>query len=221
MCFQPSPPPLKGRPKTRLRCKQLGWVKPATINLSFFAFPSLSFSSSYVQMPLKAYLSQQSPTKTHRNILLYLYTMNQIKYSAYALLLVLGISSVALFVNNLSSVPSTVQAPADTKTSASTAKKEVKNVAGKNLFQSNCQTCHAVNRNLTGPALAGVESRGPWADRKNLVKWVKNPAVMINENAYAKDLVNKFNGQVMPAFPQLSEEQIGSIFDYLKEVSEP
>lgn len=137
------------------------------------------------------------------------------------MLLVLGIASVALFVNKLSSVSSTVQSPSETTTITTSAKKEVKNVAGKNLFQNNCQTCHALNKNLTGPALAGVENRGPWGERKNLVKWVKNPATMIAENGYAKDLVKQYNGQVMPSFPQLSDEQIGNIFDYIREVSEP
>ena len=146
--------------------------------------------------------------------------MNQIKYSAYALLLVLGIASVALFVNKSSSVPSIVQAPSEAKSSTYTATKEVKNVAGKNLFQSNCQTCHALNKTLTGPALAGVENRGPWADRKNLVKWVKNPASMASENAYTKELISTFNGQLMPAFPQLSDEQITSIFNYIKEMEQ-
>lgn len=153
-------------------------------------------------------------------ILRYFCTMNQIKYPAYAMLLVLGIASVALFVNKLSSVPSSIQSPTETTSTASTSKKEIKNVAGKNLFQNNCQTCHALNKSLTGPALAGVENRGPWGDRKNLVKWVKNPAAMIGENAYAKDLAKQYNGQIMPSFPQLSEEQIGNIFDYIKEASE-
>jgi len=145
--------------------------------------------------------------------------MNQIKYPAYAMLLVLGIASVALFVNKLSSVPSSVQSPTETTSITASPKKEVKNVAGKNLFQNNCQTCHALDKNLTGPALAGVESRGPWGDRKNLVKWVKNPAAVIAENGYAKDLMKQYNGQIMPAFPQLTDEQIGNIFDYIKEVS--
>jgi mono/diheme cytochrome c family protein len=147
--------------------------------------------------------------------------MNQIKYPAYAMLLVLGIASVALFLNKLSSVPSSIQSSTQTTSVTTSAKKEVKNVAGKNLFQNNCQTCHALDKNLTGPALAGVENRGPWTDRKNLVKWVKNPAAMIAENSYAKELMKQYNGQVMPSFPQLSEEQIGNIFDYIKEVSEP
>jgi mono/diheme cytochrome c family protein len=69
--------------------------------------------------------------------------MNQIKYSAYALLLVLGLASVAPFINKLSSVPSSVQRSSITTSSLATEPKKIKNVAGKNLFQSNCQGCHA------------------------------------------------------------------------------
>ena len=145
--------------------------------------------------------------------------MNQIKYSAYALLLVLGLASVALFINKLSSVPSSVQRSSTTTASLITESKKIKNVAGKNMFQSNCQSCHALEKTITGPALKDVETRGPWTDRKNLVQWVKNPAAMIGENAYAKELFQQYNGQMMPAFSQLTEEQIGSIFDYIKEAS--
>lgn len=136
------------------------------------------------------------------------------------MLLVLGIASVALFINKLSSVPSNVQTITEAKI-GKTAPKPVKNVGGKNLFQSNCQTCHALDKTLTGPALAGVENRGPWTDRKNLLKWVKNPAAIANENGYVKDLVKQFNGQLMPSFSGLSDQQIENIFDYIKEVSAP
>ena len=37
---------------------------------------------------------------------------------------------------------------------------------GKALFQANCASCHAVNKKLTGPALAGVEDR--WPDKAKL-----------------------------------------------------
>ena len=37
---------------------------------------------------------------------------------------------------------------------------------GKALFSQNCASCHAVNKKLTGPALAGVEDR--WSEKKNL-----------------------------------------------------
>jgi len=145
--------------------------------------------------------------------------MNQIKYSAYALLLVLGLASVALFINKLSSVPSAVQNSNATAANGSSEKKMVVNVAGKNLFQSNCQTCHSITKNLTGPALKDVEQRGPWTDRNNLAKWLKNPAVMINENAYAKALSQQYNGQIMPSFQHLDDKQIGDIFDYIKEAA--
>ena len=142
--------------------------------------------------------------------------MNQMKYSAYALLLVLGIASVALFINNLSFPSHSSPTFSETKKETTTAE-TVKNLAGQNLFRNNCASCHALNKTLTGPALAGVESRGPWIDRKNVIRWVNNPSVIIGENAFAKNLVSQFNGQIMPAFPQLSEQQIGSILDYIKE----
>ena len=47
---------------------------------------------------------------------------------------------------------------------------------GKTLFQQNCQSCHALDKNLTGPALRGVSGRGPWGDREEIYKWSKNPA---------------------------------------------
>jgi mono/diheme cytochrome c family protein len=38
---------------------------------------------------------------------------------------------------------------------------------GKALFQQNCQNCHALDKQLTGPALRGFLNRGPWGDRKS------------------------------------------------------
>jgi mono/diheme cytochrome c family protein len=97
----------------------------------------------------------------------------------------------------------------------------VKNVAGKNLFSANCQTCHAIAKDLTGPALANVETRGPWTDRANLIRWVKNPAAFIPTTTYTTDLTATYNGQVMPSFPQLSDDEIHQILDYIKEASGP
>jgi cytochrome c551/c552 len=86
---------------------------------------------------------------------------------------------------------------------------------GKQLFQANCQTCHAINKQLTGPALAGVETRGPWTERANLHKWVHNPAAFIPTTPYTKALQAQFGGQIMPSFPQLSEKDIDAIIDYV------
>lgn len=95
----------------------------------------------------------------------------------------------------------------------------VKNTAGKKLFAANCAACHSIPKVLTGPALADVETRGPWTKRENLVKWVKSPARFIATNPYAKELLAQFNGQLMPSFTQLNDQQINQIFDYIKEGS--
>jgi hypothetical protein len=42
---------------------------------------------------------------------------------------------------------------------------------GKKLFMNNCANCHAIDKNLTGPALAWVENR--WQKRKNLIDYIK------------------------------------------------
>ncbi|RYZ00681.1 MAG: c-type cytochrome [Chitinophagaceae bacterium] len=85
---------------------------------------------------------------------------------------------------------------------------------GKQLFQQNCQTCHALNKDLTGPALAGFKERGPWADQKEVYKWIHNPAAYMQGNPYTKALQQKY-GAIMQAFPQLTEKQIDAITDYI------
>ena len=90
----------------------------------------------------------------------------------------------------------------------------IKAQEGKQLFQQNCQTCHALNKNLTGPALAGVTTRGPWTDRKNLYAWIHNPAAFMQTDPYTQGLKAQF-GSIMPGFPNLNEKQIDAIIDYV------
>jgi cytochrome c551/c552 len=97
----------------------------------------------------------------------------------------------------------------------------VKAQDGKAIFSSQCQTCHALDKDITGPALRGVEERGPWTDRNNLVKWVHNPGGFIATTPYTQQLAAQFGGQVMPSFPQLSEAEIFAIFDYIKTAPPP
>lgn len=87
-------------------------------------------------------------------------------------------------------------------------------IDGKQLFQQNCQTCHALDKKLTGPALRGFTSKGPWTDRQNIYDWVHNPAAFIAKDDYARALKDEY-GVVMQAFPQLSNEQIDAIVDYV------
>ncbi len=88
---------------------------------------------------------------------------------------------------------------------------------GQALFAANCASCHQVNKRLVGPALAGVESRGPWGDRKQLHAWVHNPAGFMKTDGYTAGLFKEYN-VMMQAFPGLPDKDIDAIIDYVKSV---
>ena len=91
---------------------------------------------------------------------------------------------------------------------------------GKSLFQQNCQSCHALDKRLTGPALRGALERGPWGDRKNLHAWVHNPAAFMAKDPYTQGLKAEY-GMVMQQFPDLSDKQIDAIADYISTAPAP
>lgn len=85
---------------------------------------------------------------------------------------------------------------------------------GKALFQQNCASCHAVNKALTGPALAGVEDRV--TDKKLLHAWIRNnQAVLATGNKYFTDLYNQYNKTAMNLFPNLTDAEIDAILGYI------
>jgi mono/diheme cytochrome c family protein len=91
---------------------------------------------------------------------------------------------------------------------------------GKALFSANCASCHAVNKKLTGPALAGVEDR--WPDKQNLYSWIKNSAAFLKTgDPYATNLYNEYNKVAMNNFPGLSDADIDAILAYIKTVPAP
>ncbi|MGB5273502.1 MAG: c-type cytochrome [Flavobacteriaceae bacterium] len=89
---------------------------------------------------------------------------------------------------------------------------------GKTLFTQNCAACHALNRKMTGPALANVESRlseSEGLDREWIYKWIKNSSGMISSgDAYANKIYNEYNKAAMTAFPTLSNADIDDILAY-------
>lgn len=87
------------------------------------------------------------------------------------------------------------------------------------LFQQNCASCHSVTKDLTGPKLAGVESRGPWADRKQIYAWVHNPAKYMASDPYTQGLKASHGGVMMTAFPQLGDKEIDAIIDYINKTA--
>ena len=51
---------------------------------------------------------------------------------------------------------------------------------GKALFNQKCASCHAIDKNLVGPALKGVEER--WDDKSMLYDWVRNSAAELKRD---------------------------------------
>ncbi|OIR05431.1 class III cytochrome C family protein [mine drainage metagenome] len=97
---------------------------------------------------------------------------------------------------------------------------KVKAQDGKALFSQNCAACHAVDKRLVGPALAGVQDR--WPDQKKLYSWIKNnQAFLKTGDAYANNLYNEFGKVPMNLFPSLSDAEIGAILKYIKDYSKP
>ena len=88
---------------------------------------------------------------------------------------------------------------------------------GQAIFSGNCASCHAVNKRLTGPALSGVEGRGPWSDRKQVHAWVHNPAGYMKADPYTAGLYKEYQ-VMMTAFPGLSDKDIDAVLDYIKTV---
>jgi mono/diheme cytochrome c family protein len=93
---------------------------------------------------------------------------------------------------------------------------------GQQLFSQNCASCHHPTKRLTGPALAGVETRGPWTDKKNLYAWVHNPSgfAKTDKSGYADGLIKEY-GTLMTPFPSLSEADIDAIVEYVNKAAVP
>src|ERR1700712_1163760 len=89
---------------------------------------------------------------------------------------------------------------------------------GTALFRSNCASCHALNKALTGPALAGFNTRGQWSDRKQLHAWVHNPTAYMAKDPYTQGLKAQYNS-MMQAFPGLADKDIDAIAEYIIKAS--
>lgn len=85
---------------------------------------------------------------------------------------------------------------------------------GKAIFSARCASCHNMNKDLTGPALSGVHERRSldW-----IVSFVKSSQSLVK--AGDKDAVavfEKFNKIPMPDHPDLTDENIMNVVEYIK-----
>lgn len=91
---------------------------------------------------------------------------------------------------------------------------------GKKLFETNCARCHyASDKKLVGPGLAGVRQR--WSSQDNLIAWILNSAEFLKTgDKYALDLYEKYNKAAMPAFTNLSKDDVLAILDYIDQAAQ-
>jgi mono/diheme cytochrome c family protein len=100
--------------------------------------------------------------------------------------------------------------PEDLKNDTSKNEECIK--AGQILFWQNCASCHAVTKQLTGPALAGADKR---LTREMYYELVHNPAEFARKNEYFKCQIHSYNGVLMTNFPQLGNDAIDCIIKFI------
>ncbi len=85
---------------------------------------------------------------------------------------------------------------------------------GEAIFKNNCSSCHKLDEKLVGPALKDIEKR---RDRAWLTKWIRNSSALIaSGDEYAVKIFNEYNKTQMTAFPNLKDDEINAILDYVK-----
>ena len=92
--------------------------------------------------------------------------------------------------------------------------------AGKTIFMSKCASCHNVLKKGTGPALAGLEERHKWADHKELLAWITNPAAYMAKDPYTQGLKAEY-GSMMTAFADVTLQDVDNIVAYVNEAAKP
>lgn len=89
--------------------------------------------------------------------------------------------------------------------------------AGKQIFTSRCTSCHAINKEVVGPALRDV-------DKRHTMQWIINfvhssQTVIRSGDTAAIALFKSHNNTVMPDHPDLQSGQIQNIIAYIKDQS--
>ena len=90
---------------------------------------------------------------------------------------------------------------------------------GKEIFSLRCAACHNVNKQLTGPALAGVDER---RSMSWIVSFIRSSQSLVKSgDKDAITVFEKFNKIPMPDHADLTEENIKDIIAYIKSEAKP
>jgi mono/diheme cytochrome c family protein len=144
--------------------------------------------------------------------------MNQIKYILSACLILLmvfmGIFLYKTFPESGIVANNPIAIPKQKATLSRSQELSSNEIRGKALFRKNCRACHAIEG--TDNFLAGFENRGPWKNRRELYKWIKNPEdyILHDFSGYTLGLKEKYGVSMSPS-PNLSDRDIDNIIDYL------
>jgi len=87
---------------------------------------------------------------------------------------------------------------------------------GQAIFRQYCASCHMLDNDATGPKLRGVLAR--WNDDPAKVKsFIRNATGMIaSGDSLALQAQQRGRGGTMPAFPDLSDQQLDGLLDYFQ-----
>lgn len=85
---------------------------------------------------------------------------------------------------------------------------------GQQLFKANCAACHKVDKDMTGPALAGIENR---RTKEWLHKYIRNSNDLLRAgDSTALSLYNDWDKIPMNAFPNLNNKDIDAMLAYIR-----
>jgi len=88
---------------------------------------------------------------------------------------------------------------------------------GKTIFTARCAACHAVEKNVVGPALMNVDQRH---DEQWIINFVHSSQTVIKSgDTAAVNLFQRFNSTPMPDHTDLSDDQVKSVIAYIVETS--
>lgn len=116
----------------------------------------------------------------------------------------------------LAPIKPVVKSPVANNTSALPVLKIIRNKKGEQLFKENCDACHSMDKLSCPNLLLGVTERVQ--DRELLYAWIRDSqGVLKTGDNYFTNRFEQFNKTVMPAFPNLTNEDISNIVDYIEE----
>ena len=139
--------------------------------------------------------------------------MNQSKYLIYAILILLVVTGTYFVIQKISETKVVDNRPVVIDDYKPAEGLVTSSGDGKMLFMSNCASCHSIFKSLTGPALTGIEKRGPWSDSAKLYKYIRHPE-SFSGNKYI-DSLRMYYGSKHMGFPDLSDNEIQKILKYI------